>query len=127
MAWIECGAGGMKETLIWENPSPTAQMSNNAAINLNASLSSFDLIKIEHGTDSYLHQVTMYIKPSEIGESSTDLYLRGMTCYVGGRQMARLFYKSNDTTITVTGAKQVGGTYGANSYLVPQKIYGIKL
>lgn len=128
MAYLPCniGGGGMTETLLWENDSPTTTFSAKT-ITLSDSMDNYDYIKILYYVESRNDAISLYVKSDEIATSSTGKNIRTISGYTGGRVLARYFYKSSDTTIYFSGAQQLNKAYSETSSIKPLAVYGVNV
>lgn len=117
MAYMEVnvggGGGGMKKTLLWTNPSPSAAF---AAQFVSVDLSSYDYVIITLPVEDLTEEITLPVDGNN--------HVFGV-CTVGGTGLARVGTVST-TGVNFTGAVMIGGTTSNNAWCIPQQIYGVK-
>lgn len=130
MAYLKCGGGGgMTETTLWTNSSPTSTFAAQS-VTLSQSLSNFDYIRFEYRfSTSNSASYSVIIKASDVTNSLTTsgnftiaLMVRSSSYY----RSRRVTYNSL-TSLEVSLAWDSNHAGSSNSEAIPTKIVGMKL
>lgn len=130
MAWYKCGGGGaLSETVLWTNPSPTANFASQE-VTLSDDMTNYQYVALywkynKAGTKDIkmIIPVDDFIYTSvETAKNLPKIFMgsRGTNTFV--RDMA---YISN-TTVTFSNAVRVNIAGNDSSYCLPTKICGLK-
>ena len=136
MALYRTGGGGMSETTLWTNSSPTANFSL-STITLSQGISSFDFIKIifvgnksAYSSGSEYRQELICPASGLVNAVSTASYCRpsimGRASGTSNYFARALTYVSN-TSLQIDDAVRVKGTGTSNDICIPLQIVGLKL
>lgn len=138
MAFYRCSSGGggtLKETVLWTNPSPTANF-NRQSVTLSDDINNYDYIAVEY---IYSKSSVDETEKSKSIMSVTDFKKGNLGTLVSRTCMAlgiinssnttynRQVWYRDDTTIEISACYAMTSTATANGNAVPLQIIGIKL
>ena len=123
--------GGMKETVLWTNSSPSSSFAS-TTITLSESMASYDYIKISYlmwNTSSVENARNILIPMSDFAlttDSAAGL-MNALAVRSSNNRVARVFARASDTQIKFIDAYRINSTTKDNNGCIPYKIYGVKI
>lgn len=133
-AEVNVSGGGMTETLLWENPNPTADFSA-STVTLSDNLSNYDYIKfVAYRNKSSRTGINVYEiivnRDSFVKVQSQYAYGGSYFCfyakYGNTNEYKRPVRYSSDTGIYFLNCTSLNSSGTTNSYCIPAAIYGLK-
>ena len=129
--------GGLKATLLWNNPSPQNEFAGQT-ITLSGSLADYKYIRIGYkfndasvDTEENIYYIDVELTNKHRYVSSE--YMRygiveySTSTYLTGYAVRYLYYPDTTyTNIAISNCVRVGGTGSYNRYIIPRRIYGLK-
>lgn len=136
MAFIPMNSGsggGLTETTLWTNPSPTSAMTSGTLITLSDDYTNYDYLKFTYRVSTTIDTEWDVVIPKD---SVTDA-IYGLTnnnrislSYYGSSYLTiRVLGRSNSTTardFKATDSRQWGGAGTSTTFNIPTKISGLK-
>ena len=134
MAYIRCGGGGMTETTLWTNPSPSSSLAG-GDVTLSQSIANYDLLKFtwRYSTDDTTSIITYVDVPTYRANSKSASGSAGKginpSCliYTGSANYVRTCYYTSDTKTYIGVCGRVGSSSTSNTSVILKSIKGIKL
>ena len=134
MAFIRCGGGGVSETTLWTNSSPSSSLSG-GDVTLSQSIANFDLLKFEfnYSTSDSQNLITYVDVPTFRANSKSASGTAGKginpSCliYTGSANYARTCYYTSDTKVYIGTCSRIGSSGNSNTSLILKYIKGIKI
>jgi len=125
------GNGKMSETVLWTNPSPNAQQSNQT-ITLSKSVSNYDVIRIYYKgyyTNSsadvkYIDFPIDFVTQAYVAEGHLQMVVAEYDS--NGYTQGRVVRYTNATQFELTQSFRIGGTNNYNANNIITKISGLK-
>lgn len=135
MAFIpmNSGSGGLTETTLWTNPSPTSAMNASTILSLSDDYTNYDFLRIKYrfSTTSAAEWDVIASKDSiTTAIANTTTSNRISMCIVGTSTLVRTLSRSDSTTLRdliVTNTRQWGGSTTSTTTVIPTEIIGMKL
>lgn len=128
MAYIRCGGGGgMTETVLWTNSSPTSSYSTGTPIV--SSMTGYDFIKIVYRKSTSNTTEISFIVPLSTFKNMTNT---SGSNYLGAgyrdtNSYCRPTYYSSATVVSFSNCTRLGASGNSNTNLIPYKVIGIKI
>lgn len=134
MAYQKCGGGGgMTETVLWTNSSPTSSFAEQT-VTLSQDMSNFDYLKIDFSlSTSDTRQSSVIIEPSILQKNKNNVHPQiGVALYQRASSSAtryvRIVFYYSDTGIRFGQVFPVNiASTAVNTNLIPTKITGINM
>lgn len=124
--------GGLTETTLWTNPSPTSAMAGGTTFTLSDDYTNYDYLKFTYRfstTDATEGEVIVPKSSVDSSVSSVQNSNRIGLSVVTTSAASRLISRSNSTTTTelaTTNSRAWGGTGQSTTTIIPTKISGLK-
>ena len=118
--------GGMSETVLWTNPSPTSVLADSTKMNLSESMENFNFLKATaraRTTNADTISVIMSVEDFK-KTSSTNPVLMRFPIYANG--YIRLLRYDNNTKINISRAFIAGGGDEDNANVIITQLVGLK-
>lgn len=126
MALFRSGSGsGLKEVVLWTNPSPTADQSA-TAVTLSQNYTDFDYVGIYFKLSKSETAEYMYAVSKELFGQPSSTVTSAAGSYSGSYQYVRNVTGTAPTTASIGNAWQVGGTAQSAGQSIITKITGLK-
>lgn len=136
-AMIGSGGGDYVETVLWENPSPTATPYNATTVTLSQSIQNFEYLKFVYkGDNNSTNMMNIIVSVEDFlnclntpGSSTASYSLRlahSFTSSGSSILAVRGVVYSSDTEVQFTATYRVNSSGSYNSFCIPLKILGLK-
>ena len=129
MAFIKCSGSKLRETVLWENPSPTSAFTTQTVL-LNQSINNFKYLKFYYRiskSNSTENFIIISVDNFTLMTYENNSFFGGLTGKISNdNSYCRVIVYKSSTSISIQTATKLKYAAATGDYFIPTKINGMK-